>query len=238
VSGYGTDSEDENDEDKEKITKTSLNPAQVEAPVILPSAEELAKLHSLASSSGMSGTASLLSSLLPTTKESLQPSNCRKRRWQGGSQGTEDTSLPSHPKKPVEEILEDLENLEKVKVGLSKENPGASALLETAMARNTKSTDPNDWDDVLEIEEERECKDFYTMRLERDVLPNDSHYDPVSQPDRDRFGNMKWKNPPKGAEIAGLGDFHGRRDFFFDGIKAKSGMWSEPGKQEKPENYR
>ena len=29
LSGYGTDSEDENDEDKEKITKTSLNPAQV-----------------------------------------------------------------------------------------------------------------------------------------------------------------------------------------------------------------
>ena len=58
----------------------------------------------------------------------------------------------------MEEIIKDLEKLEEVKVGLSKENPGASALLKTAMARNTKSSDPNDWDDVLEIEEERECK--------------------------------------------------------------------------------
>ena len=207
--------------------------------MILPSAEELAKLHLLASSSGMSGTASLLSSLY-NSKQCPQPSTSRKRKLLAGSQDTtEDNFLPSDPKKPMEEIMKELEKLEEVKVGLSKENPGASALLKTAMARNTKSTDPNDWDDVLEIEEERECKDFYTMRLERDVMPDESHYDPMNQPDRDRFGNMKWKNPPKGAEILeGSGDFHGRRDYFFDELKARPGMWSEGGKQQKPGNSR
>ena len=106
----------------------------------------------------MSGTASLLSSLY-NSNQCPQPSSSRKRKWSSGAQYTcEGNILPSDPKKPMEEIIKDLEKLEEVKVGLSKENPGASALLKTAMARNTKSSDPNDWDDVLEIEEERECK--------------------------------------------------------------------------------
>jgi hypothetical protein len=101
LSGYGTDSEDETDEDKEKNSKgtVSVQPVQVEAPVILPSAEELAKLHSLASSSGMSGTASLLSSLY-NSKQCPQPSSSRKRQWQGRSQDyTRDNILSSDPKK-------------------------------------------------------------------------------------------------------------------------------------------
>ena len=73
---------------------------------------------------------------------------------------------------------------------LVRNNPAMAAMVDQALSRNTKDLHSTEEEDVVIIEDEKEERDFYTMRLEH-AMPDESHYDPVNQPNRDRWANRK-----------------------------------------------
>jgi len=208
LAGYGSDSEGEEQE------------------LLLPSGESLdAKLRAIAAAAGLQGTGGLT---LPTslTQPRAAAASARKR---GAERKVEEEDKPPEAKKALEDMVKEVEALAEKEETLVKNNPAMAEMVDQALSRNTKDLHSQDENDVVIIEDEMETREFYTMRLEH-AMPDESHYDPVNQPNRDRFGNMKWRNPPKGTEITGFGEFHGRKDYFFDEIKARPDMWSG-GKQ-------
>ena len=94
-------------------------------------------------------------------------------------------------KRPLEDIVKEVEELAAKEETLVKNNPAMAEMVDQALSRNTRDLHSTEEEDVVIIEDEKEERDFYTMRLEH-AMPDESHYDPVNQPNRDRWANRKW----------------------------------------------
>jgi len=169
LAGYGSDSEGEEQE------------------LLLPSGESLdAKLRAIAAAAGLQGTGGLT---LPTslTQPRAAAASARKR---GAERKVEEEDKPPEAKKALEDMVKEVEALAEKEETLVKNNPAMAEMVDQALSRNTKDLHSQDENDVVIIEDEMETREFYTMRLEH-AMPDESHYDPVNQPNRDRWANRK-----------------------------------------------